>query len=153
MSDLVERLHERAESYRQSGPSAEHTAVMLEEAASRISQQDAELERLRREVEEAKRTSVGDWANQRENDHLTIKMYEWKARAEAAEAKLAEARKAAFIEAAEMVEARAAYWKGRKPIDNLAMTKEQMGEIFLEKRLALENIAAALRAKAEETGR
>ena len=44
MSDLVERLHERAESYRQGGPSSEHTAVMLDEAASRISQQDAELE-------------------------------------------------------------------------------------------------------------
>lgn len=45
MTDLVERLTDRAESYRQGGPSSEHTAVMLEEAAARISQQDAELER------------------------------------------------------------------------------------------------------------
>ena len=36
MSDLVERLRERATSYRTGGPSSEHTAVMLEEAADEI---------------------------------------------------------------------------------------------------------------------
>ena len=35
--ELITRLHERAESYRQSGPSAEHTAALLDEAAGAIS--------------------------------------------------------------------------------------------------------------------
>ncbi|PDT47288.1 hypothetical protein CO661_13990 [Sinorhizobium fredii] len=51
MADIVERLRERADSYRQSGPSAEHTAVLLEEAA-------IEIERLQRERNYAVR-----WAN------------------------------------------------------------------------------------------
>lgn len=34
--DVITRLHERAESYRQSGPSAEHTADLLDEAAGCI---------------------------------------------------------------------------------------------------------------------
>jgi hypothetical protein len=33
---ITTRLHERAESYRMSGPSAEHTAVLLDEAAALI---------------------------------------------------------------------------------------------------------------------
>lgn len=44
--DLVERLRERADSYRQSGPSAEHTAILLDESA-------AEIEGLRRELSDA----------------------------------------------------------------------------------------------------
>lgn len=36
MSDIVERLTERAASYRTGGPSSEHTAFLLEEAASEI---------------------------------------------------------------------------------------------------------------------
>ena len=35
--DVITRLHERAESYRQSGPSAGHTADLLDEAAGAIS--------------------------------------------------------------------------------------------------------------------
>lgn len=35
--ELITRLHERAESYRQSGPSAEHAAALLDEAAGAIS--------------------------------------------------------------------------------------------------------------------
>lgn len=34
--DVITRLHERAESYRQSGPSAAHTAELLDEAAGTI---------------------------------------------------------------------------------------------------------------------
>jgi hypothetical protein len=34
---VITRLHERAESYRQSGPSAAHTADLLDEAAGCIS--------------------------------------------------------------------------------------------------------------------
>lgn len=36
MTDMVERLRERAESYREGGPSSEHTAAMLDEAAREI---------------------------------------------------------------------------------------------------------------------
>jgi predicted trehalose synthase len=45
MSDIVERLRERATSYRAGGPSSEHTATILEEAA-------AEIERLNRELDD-----------------------------------------------------------------------------------------------------
>lgn len=74
----------------------------------------------------------------------------WKARAEYAEANLAEARKAAFIEAAEIADERAKYWRERVPVDTMAMTKEEMREIFKEKSLALENIALSLREKSKE---
>ena len=140
MSDLVERLHERAESYRQGGPSSEHTAVMLDEAASRISQQDAELERLRREVEEARGAIA--WANnslfgshgfflsldggEPDEHHLDRAIEDMKARNRAHFAQLSEARKGAFVEAAEMFDQNRS-WGGR-------------------------DVAAALRAKAEETG-
>ena len=40
MTDIVERLRDRARGYRIGGPSSEHTAVMLETAAD-------EIERLR----------------------------------------------------------------------------------------------------------
>lgn len=36
MSGIAERLRDRAESYRQSGPSAEHTAALLKEGALEI---------------------------------------------------------------------------------------------------------------------
>lgn len=39
--DLIERLHHRAESYRQSGPSAEHTAALLDEAATAVASAEA----------------------------------------------------------------------------------------------------------------
>lgn len=48
------------------------------------------VEWLERELAVEKTRSVGDWANQRENDYITIKRYEEKARAEAAEARIAE---------------------------------------------------------------
>lgn len=41
--DVITRLHERAESYRQSGPSAAHTADLLDEAAGCISALLADL--------------------------------------------------------------------------------------------------------------
>lgn len=47
MKALAERLRERAESYRMGGPSAEHTAAMLEEAATALEAAAAEIERLR----------------------------------------------------------------------------------------------------------
>jgi 5'-deoxynucleotidase YfbR-like HD superfamily hydrolase len=43
MSDLIERLSERAVSYRMGGPSSEHTALILEEAAARIKELEAQL--------------------------------------------------------------------------------------------------------------
>lgn len=36
MSTLIERLRQRAEGYRVSGPSAEHTAALLDEAAAAL---------------------------------------------------------------------------------------------------------------------
>ncbi|OKP79818.1 hypothetical protein BTE77_06935 [Ensifer adhaerens] len=66
------------------------------------------------------------------------------------ERRLAEARKAAFIEAAEIADERAKYWRERVPVDTMAMTKEEMREIFKEKSLALENIALSLREKSKE---
>ncbi len=52
MTDIVERLLERADSYGQSGPSSHHTAALLREAAD-------EIERLRMEREE--RTQEIEW--------------------------------------------------------------------------------------------
>ncbi len=46
-SELVERLRERAESYRMGGPSSEHTAALLDDAAARIEALEAEKARLR----------------------------------------------------------------------------------------------------------
>jgi len=45
MSDIVEKLRERAMSYRAGGPSSEHTAVMLVQAAD-------EIERLRKGIQD-----------------------------------------------------------------------------------------------------
>lgn len=45
--DVITRLHVRAESYRQSGPSAEHTADLLDEAAGCISALLADLNAYR----------------------------------------------------------------------------------------------------------
>lgn len=36
MTDIVDKLLDRAKSYRASGPSAEHTAALLEEAAVKL---------------------------------------------------------------------------------------------------------------------
>ena len=108
--------------------------------ASRISQQDAELERLRREVEEARGAIA--WANnslfgshgfflsldggEPDEHHLDRAIEDMKARNRAHFAQLSEARKGAFVEAAEMFDQNRS-WGGR-------------------------DVAADLRAKAEETG-
>ncbi|MBD9540152.1 hypothetical protein IB276_11875 [Ensifer sp. ENS04] len=142
MSDLIERLNDDV---RQLTKMVEHAKLAgpetgvrvkdpsllladLSEAASRISQQDDELELVRRELAD-----------------MTISRDGY---AKQAMAREAEGRRSAFIEAAEIVEGRASYWNGLKPIDNLVMTKEQMGEIFLEKRLALGSVAKTIRARA-----
>lgn len=60
--DVITRLHERAESYRQSSPSAAHTADLLDEAAGaisaligRLSDTTADVIRLQAYLEEADR--------------------------------------------------------------------------------------------------
>lgn len=45
-SELVERLRNRAESYRMGGPSSEHTAALLDEAAARIEALEAALAKI-----------------------------------------------------------------------------------------------------------
>jgi hypothetical protein len=57
-ADLVDRLHSRAESYRSGGPSAEHTAALLDEAAVALASaeasadyNDAIAEPLRKRIE------------------------------------------------------------------------------------------------------
>jgi hypothetical protein len=54
MDDLIERLRERAESYRQSGPSAEHTAKLLDEAAIALASDTATIAGLTKEIERLK---------------------------------------------------------------------------------------------------
>lgn len=49
-SELVGRLRERAESYRMGGPSSEHTAALLDEAAARIEALEAENAELRKKL-------------------------------------------------------------------------------------------------------
>lgn len=44
MSDIEQRLRERATSYRQGGPSSEHTASILDEAADTIASLRSKLE-------------------------------------------------------------------------------------------------------------
>lgn len=46
MTDIVERLEERAVSYEQSGPSAHHTAALLREARNEIEHLREALESL-----------------------------------------------------------------------------------------------------------
>lgn len=50
-SELVERLRNRAESYRMGGPSSEHTAALLDEAAARLEALEADKARLREALE------------------------------------------------------------------------------------------------------
>lgn len=49
LPEIVTRLRERAESYRQSGPSSEHTAELLDEAADYI---ETDVHRLHQALEE-----------------------------------------------------------------------------------------------------
>ena len=50
-SDLIERLQDRAASYRLGGPSSEHTALLLDQAASALSSQSLSLSEAREEIE------------------------------------------------------------------------------------------------------
>lgn len=130
--------------------------------ASRISQQDTELERLRRELSEAQaklfpyadateisgisfdgKYLIGDkksisYFHEMKNRGEQIDVYAraYEQRIAAAEAKLAEARRAAFIEAAEIAE-------DRMPVVQ-CMSVEPIVSACLD-------IAAALRSKAEES--
>jgi len=63
------------------------TIARAERAARIAAEGRAEKAEAERNYERS--VNHGDWASQRDNDHLTIKLYEMKARAEAAEAKLA----------------------------------------------------------------
>jgi hypothetical protein len=47
MSDIVEKLEDRAASYEQSGPSAHHTAALLREAKNEIEHQRREISFLK----------------------------------------------------------------------------------------------------------
>jgi hypothetical protein len=49
-SELVERLRERAESYRMGGPSSEHTAALLDDAATRLEALEADNAELRKKL-------------------------------------------------------------------------------------------------------
>ena len=49
--DVITRLHERAESYRQSSPSAAHTADLLDEAAGCIAALLADLTTYRKTMD------------------------------------------------------------------------------------------------------
>lgn len=58
-SELVERLRERAESYRMGGPSSEHTAALLDDAAASIEALEAENAQLREALEPFAREADG----------------------------------------------------------------------------------------------
>lgn len=134
MTDLVERLLEPVAHERREGFYTVTTYApdpLRAEAASRISQQDAELERVRREVEEA------DEADQRLVDKYRDPQ-NGKFNFPGDVRELAEARKAAFIEAAEIA----------KNVDvELSRGCEGIGSAAYE---AQEQIVAALRRKTEE---
>ena len=118
MNDLVARLRAQPteRTYDSVGRAYDFPKHLIEEAASRISQQDAELERLRREVEEAKEFRAIL------EGHLSAAIDDYN-----------EARKAAFIDAAEIATATGTDAENDWP-----------GETWIAYR-----IAAALRAKAE----
>lgn len=80
MTDLVERLNDLAgQRHRDRGLDAVDDA--LRESASRLSQQDAELERLRREVEEARAAlkPFADCARELPDPRVIVEAHpEWK---------------------------------------------------------------------------
>lgn len=57
-SDLIERLQDRAASYRLGGPSSEHTALLLDQAAIALSSQSLSLSEAREEIERLRRESA-----------------------------------------------------------------------------------------------
>lgn len=65
-SELVKELRERAESYRMGGPSSEHTAALLDDAAARIEALEAENKRLGEALDDLlswfpEKPSVPEW--------------------------------------------------------------------------------------------
>ncbi len=68
---LVERLRDRAESYRMGGPSSEHTAALLDEAAAALAAERAAHAETKRERDEALRAlePFADAADDLEDDH------------------------------------------------------------------------------------
>ena len=56
-SDIVEQARKRAISYRECGPSAEHTAAMLDELAFQVERLRAELAAAIKQRDEARRES------------------------------------------------------------------------------------------------
>jgi len=62
---------------------------LIRDLTDRIEALEAEVARLRGQVERERATSTGEWASQRENDALTIRYHEMKARATTAESDLA----------------------------------------------------------------
>lgn len=129
MNDLVERLREHDKD-----PTGRPRLGIHEQAASRIS---AELERLRREVEEAKE-DADEWRSIDRGNAETISELR---------IKLAEVRKAAFIEAAEIVEGHMLVDDDSSPYREKMIPRSNPGN-----QLGMA-YATALRAKAEETGR
>jgi hypothetical protein len=112
MADLIERLRERAESYRAGGPSSEHTASLLDEAAEKIdklmsayvdgydSAKSEYKEYLQKEYDEHEQTKAVLSQEREAREKAQLHMSAWedsarinKARAEAAEASLAEAKR------------------------------------------------------------
>ena len=67
IASLVDRLRERAESYRMGGPSSEHTAALLDEAATALTTERAAHAETRRALDALDRMSRGvDWCDQDE---------------------------------------------------------------------------------------
>lgn len=56
-SDLIARLQDRAASYRLGGPSSEHTALLLDQAAIALSSQSLSLSEARDENERLRKLS------------------------------------------------------------------------------------------------
>lgn len=146
MNDLVERL---LKPWDGSANCRKRRDEERDEAASRISQQDAELERVRRELAEAESERVRLW---NENRDLRGSIAVEKAVADSVKMELAEAREAAFIEAAEIADGHAAEMRP-KLAKYLKKDDEHSSAVYESAISEAVSIAAALRAKAEETGR
>ncbi|MGF6157824.1 hypothetical protein M2267_003083 [Ensifer sp. KUDG1] len=131
MTDLVERLH-RYRPIDEWGAGVHHT--ICDEAAARISQQDAEIERLRREVAELREISVD------------------KARAwDALNATFERGRRKGLSEAAGIAELDADWSAfGKKDIEPWDTGPDAVRDYRLGI-VAGRAIAAAIRAKAEDT--
>jgi hypothetical protein len=76
-AELVRRARERADSYRQSGPSAEHTAKLLEEMALAIESLQAKKRAARREALEPLRRKAQENADFWEN---RLQDHDWRPR-------------------------------------------------------------------------